>query len=127
MTPRHCIKNVYLDEEKGKGRHNIRKMIKDKNVADETKTAVAEERDRRKRIEERQAQYNKMFSLPDKTDKGLSQLVLDFDPDTKEVVVEVDKRLVSKLKPHQAIDLKNTRPTILQVMWIRILALGPDL
>ena len=34
------------------------------------------------------------------------QLVLDFDPDTKEVLVEVNKKLVTKLKPHQARGVK---------------------
>ena len=81
-------------------------MIKDKNVAKETKTAVAEEKDRRKRIEERQAQYNKMFSLTEESDKTISKLVLDFDPESKEVLVEVDKKLVTKLKPHQARGVK---------------------
>ena len=81
-------------------------MIKDKNVAKETKTAVAEEKDRRKRIEERQAQYNKMFSLTEEPDKPITKLVLDFDPDSKDVLVEVDKKIVSKLKPHQARGVK---------------------
>jgi len=94
------------DDEKSKGRHNIRKVIKDKNVAKETKTAVAEEKDRRKRIEERQAQYNKMFSLTEEPDKPITKLVLDFDPDSKDVLVEVDKKIVSKLKPHQARGVK---------------------
>ena len=81
-------------------------MIKDKNLTDETKTAAAEERDRRKRIEERQAQYNKIFSLPGSNDACIDRLVLDFDPDTQEVMVEVDKKLVNKLKPHQARGIK---------------------
>ena len=33
-------------------------------------------------------------------------MVLDFDPDTKEVLVEVNKKLVTKLKPHQARGVK---------------------
>ena len=63
-------------------------MIKDKHLADETKTAAAEERDRRKRIEERQAQYNKIFSLPDSSDQNIDQLVLDFDTDTNKVILD---------------------------------------
>lgn len=88
------------------GRHNIRKVIKDKHLADETKTAAAEERERRKRVEERQAFYNKMFKLPDSKDGTLEELVLDFDPDTKKALVEVNKKLVTKLKPHQAKGVK---------------------
>ncbi len=91
------------DEENSpsKGRHKIRKVIKDKNLAEETKGAAADERDRRKRIEERQAAYNKIFSIPEGRDATCHQLVLDFDPESKEVLVEVNKKLVTKLKPHQ--------------------------
>ena len=85
-----------------KGRHDIRKIIKDKNLAVSTKEAAAEERERRKRIEERQSLYNKQFKLPEADKEGSSdQLVLDFNPETMEVLVEVHKRLVKKLKPHQ--------------------------
>ena len=87
-----------------KGRHEIRRIIKDKNLTEGTKEAAAEERDRRKRIEERQSLYNKSFKLPQVEKEGASsvdQLVLDFNPETMEVLVEVNKRLVKKLKPHQ--------------------------
>jgi transcriptional regulator ATRX len=89
------------DNGQTKGRHNIRKVIKDKHLAEETKEAAAEERDRRKRIEERQVTYNKIFSLPEGSDAPIDQLVLDFDPKTKQILVEVNKKLVTKLKPHQ--------------------------
>ena len=86
-----------------KGRHEIRKVIKDKHLSVGAKEAVAEERERRKRIEERQSLYNKSFALPeaDKEAGTCEKLVLDFDPETMEVLVEVNKRLVKKLKPHQ--------------------------
>ena len=84
------------------GRHDIRKVIKDKHLSVGTKEAAAEERDRRKRIEERQSLYNKSFALPESDKVGTcDKLVLDFDQDTMEVLVEVNKRLVKKLKPHQ--------------------------
>jgi transcriptional regulator ATRX len=89
------------DNGQTKGRHKIRKVIKDKHLAEETKEAAAEERDRRKRIEERQATYNKIFSIPEGKDSTCDQLVLDFDPKTKQILVEVNKKLVTKLKPHQ--------------------------
>ena len=90
-----------------KGRHDIRRIIKDKNLTESTKEAAAEERDRRKRITERQALYNKSFPLPEKDKEGsVDQLVLDFDPVTMKVLVEVDKRLVKKLKPHQVNGVK---------------------
>ena len=86
-----------------KGRHEIRKVIKDKHLSVGAKEAVAEERERRKRIEERQSLYNKSFKLPEADKEGgtCEKLVLDFDPETMEVLVEVNKRLVKKLKPHQ--------------------------
>lgn len=31
----------------------------------------------------------------------LDKVVLDFDPETKEPLIEVDRGLVKKLKPHQ--------------------------
>ena len=94
------------DENTSKGRHKIRKVIKDKHLTDETKTAAAEERERRQRMEERQAAYNKIFSLPNNDKDTVDQLVLDFDPDTKKVLVEVNKKLVTKLKPHQVRGIK---------------------
>ena len=85
-----------------KGRHDIRKIIKDKHLTGSTKEAAAEERERRKRIEERQSLYNKSFPLPENDKEGTAeQLVLDFDPESMEVLVEVNKKIVKKLKPHQ--------------------------
>ena len=81
-----------------KGRHEIRKIIKDKNLTQETKEAAASEKARRQRMEERQALYNKAFSLPEGKDQEnvSGQLVLDFDTETNEVLVEVHKKLVKK-------------------------------
>ena len=47
--------------------------------------------------------FSPLSSLPeaDKKGSGVDQLVLDFNPDTMEVLVEVHKKLVKKLKPHQ--------------------------
>lgn len=36
----------------------------------------------------------------------LEKLVLDFDPETKDELISVDKKLVKKLKPHQAQGIK---------------------
>lgn len=95
------------DDNKSKaGRHKIRKVIKDKHLTDQTKEAAAEERERRKRMEERQTLYNKMFKLPDNKEGSITQLILDFDEDTKQPLVEVHRKLVTKLKPHQARGIK---------------------
>ena len=98
------------DNQSRVGRHNIRKVIKDKNLADETKEAAAEERERRKRMEERQAIYNKMFKLDTVGEGGssgaINQLILDFDENTKKTIIEVNKKIATKLKPHQARGVK---------------------
>jgi transcriptional regulator ATRX len=44
----------------GKGRKNIRKVLKDKHVADDTKKAAQDEEERLKRIAERQRLVSKM-------------------------------------------------------------------
>ena len=54
-------------------------------------------------LQERQAAYNKTFGdgSGQNKDTVLEKLVLDFDPETKKVLVEVNPKLVKKLKPHQ--------------------------
>jgi len=86
-----------------KGRHEIRRIIKEKHLTVESKEAAAEEIARRKRVDERKLLYNKSFSLPvGKEGENVSgQLVLDFEPKNMGVLVEVNQRLVKKLKPHQ--------------------------
>ncbi len=92
------------DKSPSKGRHNIRKIISDKKVSKETKSAALQERDRRKRMDERQKLYNQQFEV--KEGDEMKELPLDFNTESKEVLVEVDKRLVKKLKPHQAKGIK---------------------
>ena len=91
-----------------KGRHDIRRIIKEKHLTVETKEAAAEEKARRQRMEERQLIYNKSFSLPEGEDgeNVTGRLVLDFNMKTMGVLVEVNQRLVKKLKPHQVKGVK---------------------
>lgn len=51
-------------ESPGKGRKNIRKVLKDKHIADDTKKAAQDEEERLKRIAERQKLVSKIFSSP---------------------------------------------------------------
>ncbi|XP_059350722.1 transcriptional regulator ATRX homolog isoform X2 [Daphnia carinata] len=90
-----------------KGRKNIKKIMKDTNLKDETKAAAKEEEDRKKRIAERQKFYNEAF-VGDQAliNAQTHHLVLDFDPKTKEELVTVDKQIVTKLKPHQVKGVK---------------------
>lgn len=91
------------DDEDGKKdkhkRKDIRKIIKTSELNISTKTATKEEEERRKRIEERQKLYNQIYEKPDSVE--VTELVLDFDPETKKTLLEVDKGLMKKLKPHQ--------------------------
>ncbi|XP_017760538.1 PREDICTED: transcriptional regulator ATRX homolog [Eufriesea mexicana] len=89
-----------------KGRKNIRKVMKDKQVTDDTKQAAKEEEERLKRIAERQKLYNEMYEARLAGEEKLDKLVLDFNPETKEELVIVHKNLVVRLKPHQAKGIK---------------------
>lgn len=89
-----------------KGRKNIRKVIKSKELETGTKQAARNEMERKRRIEERQKLYNQMFDAEPEKIKEIDKLVLDFDEETKEDLLTVDKKLVKKLKPHQAVGIK---------------------
>ncbi|XP_069359921.1 transcriptional regulator ATRX homolog isoform X2 [Maniola hyperantus] len=90
------------------GRKNIRKVMGKNQLEEATKRAAREEKERVARIAERQKLYNNLeFDESGKPDEiVLDKVVLDFDPETKEPLIEVDKGLVKKLKPHQANGIK---------------------
>ncbi|XP_055639818.1 transcriptional regulator ATRX homolog isoform X2 [Toxorhynchites rutilus septentrionalis] len=94
------------EESPTKGRKNIRKVLKKSALEQTTKEAEQEERERKQRIAERQKLYNQVYDEKPEELKELTQLVLDFDEETKEPLLEVDKKLVKKLKPHQANGIK---------------------
>lgn len=89
-----------------KGRKNIKKIIKVRDLDEETRIAAKEEQQRKKRIEERQKLYNSTFKSTLEDDGACHELVLDFDIETKEPLISVDEKLVKKLKPHQAEGVK---------------------
>uniref|UniRef100_A0A182N536 Transcriptional regulator ATRX n=1 Tax=Anopheles dirus TaxID=7168 RepID=A0A182N536_9DIPT len=90
-----------------KGRKHIRKLLKKSDLDETTKNAEQEERKRKQRIAERQKLYNQVaFDEKPEVATKLDQLVLDFDEDTKEPLLEVDRKLVKLLKPHQANGVK---------------------
>jgi transcriptional regulator ATRX len=90
-----------------KGRKNIRKILDDKELDIQTKTAIAAERERRKRIAENQQKYNNSLieqssSLPDEqTPDADPRLILELDKTTNEPLIEVSLKLVEQMKPHQ--------------------------
>lgn len=91
------------NKEESPSKHKkIRRVIRDEDLLETTKNATIEEEERRKRIAERQKQYNKIFEIDVESDqKDLGKLVLDFDPKTKLELVSVHEKLVKFLKPHQ--------------------------
>ncbi|OWF43774.1 Transcriptional regulator ATRX [Mizuhopecten yessoensis] len=88
-----------------KGRKKIRKIKSDKKLTDSTRKAVKAEQERRKRITEKQKEFNNVVVEDDPSSPTkcpiTKQLVLEYDKETKEPLIEVDKRLITKLKPHQ--------------------------
>ncbi|XP_049898300.1 transcriptional regulator ATRX isoform X1 [Epinephelus moara] len=95
------------DEDGRKGRKKIRKILKDDKLRTETRDALKEEEERRKRIAEREALRKKLREVivveesSQVTCPITTKLVLDEDEETKEPLVQVHRNLVTKLKPHQ--------------------------
>ncbi|XP_036825712.1 transcriptional regulator ATRX-like isoform X3 [Oncorhynchus mykiss] len=102
------------DTPKGQ-RKKIRKILKDDKLRTETRDALKEEEERRRRIAEREQLREKLReTLHVPPDQVLvveeatavacpitTKLVLDVDEETKEPMVQVHRNLVTKLKPHQ--------------------------
>nr|CAD35753.1 X-linked nuclear protein [Dugesia japonica] len=89
------------EEDEVETRKNIHKIMTNSKLSIATKTSAQLESDRRKRIEERQKEYNK--DVPDEdilmTSSNIT-MVLEKDQDDNSIV-EVDKLIVDNLKPHQ--------------------------
>ncbi|XP_056648493.1 transcriptional regulator ATRX homolog isoform X1 [Diorhabda sublineata] len=81
-------------------RKNIRKVLDKNSLSETTKQAEAEEKERKARIAEKQKKYNHIFE--EKKDAKIDKVVLDYDAKTKEPLLEVHKKIVKHLKPHQA-------------------------
>lgn len=86
-------------------RKKIRKIKSEKKLTSQTKSAVKAEEERRERIAEKQKIFNGIVQEVDESSPTkcpiTKQLVLDFEEETKKPIIEVDKGLVVKLKPHQ--------------------------
>ncbi|KAJ8925712.1 hypothetical protein NQ315_009559 [Exocentrus adspersus] len=87
-------------EEDKSTRKNIRRVIGQDALSESTKKAEAEEKERKARIAEKQKKYNKLFEGI--TESKLDKLILDYDEEEKKEIISVNKKIVKKLKPHQA-------------------------
>uniref|UniRef100_A0A8C5HNX8 DNA helicase n=1 Tax=Gouania willdenowi TaxID=441366 RepID=A0A8C5HNX8_GOUWI len=100
-------KSSIKSREDRKARKKIRKILKDDKLRTETRDALKEEEDRRKRIAEREALKTKLREVIEVGESSqiacpiTTKLVLDEDEETKEPLVQVHRNLVTKLKPHQ--------------------------
>ncbi|XP_067126191.1 transcriptional regulator ATRX homolog isoform X2 [Centruroides vittatus] len=91
----------------GKGRKNIRKLISDKKLRDETKAAAQAELERKRRILERQKAYNHtVIEVTETGERVTKKLVLEVDEENKEEIIQVHPSLIVKLKPHQVEGVK---------------------
>ncbi|XP_038868606.1 transcriptional regulator ATRX-like [Salvelinus namaycush] len=94
------------DTPKGQ-RKKIRKILKDDKLRMETRDALKEEEERRRRISEREQLGEKLREVLVVEEASAvacpitTKLVLDVDEETKEPMVQVHRNLVTKLKPHQ--------------------------
>ena len=65
-----------------------------------TQRAEKAERQRQKRIKQKQSLYNQMVTQK-QVFQPVNELVLDIDSDTKQPLVEVNESFLKRLKPHQ--------------------------
>lgn len=93
------------DEEDDEGkstRKQIRNIWGRDSLAETTKQAEAEEKERKARILEKQKKYNQIYEFNTELNAKVEKVVLDFDEKNKKELLKVDDDLVAKLKPHQA-------------------------
>lgn len=97
------------DKAGDKGRKNIRQFKASDSLEENTKRAARSEKQRLERLAERQKLYNSFYEDEQNKENSTSEsskLILDFDEDTKEILLEVDQGLVDNLKPHQRTGIK---------------------
>ncbi|RZB39883.1 transcriptional regulator ATRX -like, partial [Asbolus verrucosus] len=90
------------DDEEKSTRKQIRNIWGRDSLAETTKQAEAEEKERKARIVEKQKKYNQIYENASEINASVEKVVLDFDEKNNKELLKVDDRLVKKLKPHQA-------------------------
>jgi transcriptional regulator ATRX len=86
--------------ENSQSRQKLRKIIGDEKLTEETKNALAEERERKKRIEEKRRLEKEAIEKAD-SERIVEDVYLDIDSETKKPIIAVDKSIVKFLKDHQ--------------------------
>lgn len=91
-------------ESLNKSRKKLKKILSPDR---RTRDAEKNELERRKRIEEKQKLYNQLIVQENQAQsEQVNQVVLDFDKESKKILVEVNKEFVKHLKPHQVEGIK---------------------
>ena len=107
MQPKPVVKSSVVKRKAFDNEDNApknKRVFVDEELVKKTLAAVAEEEERRERVDGRDQNQDK---VPEKLVLDSDpECVLDVDEETKEVLVEVDKRLARKLKPHQVEGIK---------------------
>lgn len=107
MQPKPVVKSSVVKRKAFDNEDNApknKRVFVDEELVKKTLAAVAEEEERRERVDGRDQNQDK---VPEKLVLDSDpECVLDVDEETKEVLVEVDKRLARKLKPHQVGGIK---------------------
>lgn len=107
MQPKPVVKSSVVKRKAFDNEDNApknKRVFVDEELVKKTLAAVAEEEERRERVDGRDQNQGK---VPEKLVLDSDpECVLDVDEETKEVLVEVDKRLARKLKPHQVGGIK---------------------
>ncbi|KAM4619994.1 transcriptional regulator ATRX-like isoform 2-T2 [Polymixia lowei] len=91
-----------------KGRKKIRKILNDENLCAESQEALREEKERRKRLADREQQWDdlrEVIVIEDEVSQVVypitTKLVLDQNVSTKVPLVQVHRNLVTRLRSHQ--------------------------
>lgn len=85
-----------------KGRRNIRALMSDDLLAEDTQLAREEELERISRLKNRKKITDTLSqNIASQSDDGINLLVLDIDKKTNKPLIEVNTKLTKRLKPHQ--------------------------
>lgn len=103
------VEEIANDEGKKKvrRRRDIRKVLNAQELREETREAEKQEKERAKRIAEKQSIYNKLDKeCKMSSESNTNPVVLEYDCDKKKPLVQVHPDLAEKMKAHQIDGIK---------------------